>query len=1370
MSSPSTTDLVRPDLSPAKRALLAAILAGRTRAPEIVRGRHGADVPLSFAQERLWFLHRLQQGGTAYASPAAARLSGALDAAALERALGEVVRRHEALRTTFREVDGAPVQRIVPFAGFTLPVEDLSALVEAEREAAVRRRCDEDGAWEFDLVAGPLFRARLLRLGVDEHVLLLCMHHIVCDGWSMDVLFREMWTLYGADVSGEGAALPDLPVQYADYAVWQRAQAGSEREARQVAYWKARLAGAPELLELPADRPRPARPSLRGARVPVEVPAAVAERLRDLARGEGATLYMAVLAAFQVLLARYAGAEDVVVGTPVAGRTRQEVEGLIGLFMNTLALRTDVSGDPTFRQALGRVRETVLGAYEHQEVPFERVVAEVQPQRSLNHSPLFQVVFQLDEGGAAASPVAGLAVRPVEADPGTAKFDLTLALDAHADGIDGTLEYATDLFDRATAQRMAHHLVRALEQAAAGPDVPLSSIELMDGAERRRVLEDWNRTEDTDTDSAGATLPALFAAQVAATPDAVALVFGDAELTYRELDERSNRLAHHLVLLGAGPEARVAICLERSAEMVVAMLAVLKAGAAYLPLDPAYPVDRLAYMLEDSGAAVLVTRDALRGLLPSADVRTVAVDGDAAAIDTANTGPVRGSVHGGNAAYVIYTSGSTGRPKGVVVTHANAASFFAGMDGRVGGTVPGTWLAVTRIGFDIHVLELLWTLLRGFRVIVHPDIANEGAGALADAIRRHAVTHLQCTPSLASLLIAESGVESLAGLDRVLLGGEPLPADLASKVAAILPGGLINMYGPTETTVWSTTHAVGAGEARVPIGRPIAGTRAYVLDAALRPQPAGIPGELFLGGPGVTRGYLGRPALTAERYLPDPFDSGPGGRLYRTGDRARWRHDGVLECLGRVDQQVKIRGYRIEPGEIEAALRGHPAVRECVVVAREDRPGDRRLAAYVTGEDPTAAELRAHLRGTLPEHMVPSSFTVLPALPLLPNGKLDRGALPEPRGDGGGAELDEPRNYAEVQLIQLWEGLLGVAGITPTQGFFDLGGDSFLALHLFARVNRAFGCDLPVATLFAGGTVRHMADAILEQQASAETLPSSVVALQPGGSLPPLFVVHAVDRGVMGYVNLVRHLGPDQPVYGLRDVGELDRPVARIAADHVAAVRSVQPRGPYAFVGWSFGGTVAYEMATLLEAEGETVAFLGMLDTLSPVLVDAWPWSGDLDTVTVLAQEVADRMRRPFSLAGLALEGLDPVEQVRRVAEALLAQDAAPPGFDGDALAEQCRENRARNRSREGHVPGRLRATLTLFRATDVPGRITEFLAPYTAEERRTLAWSRYVAGAVEVHPVPGTHATLGSEPHARTLADHMRRALAAARHTPEPS
>ncbi|HEX5727109.1 MAG TPA: amino acid adenylation domain-containing protein, partial [Longimicrobiaceae bacterium] len=667
--------------------------------------------------------------------------------------------------------------------------------------------------------------------------------------------------------------------------------------------------------------------------------------------------------------------------------------------------------------------------------------------------------------------------------------------------------------------RMMHTaLERLVEALEISPGRAIGSLDVLPEAERRQVVEEWNRTDAEYP--AGACIHALFEVQAARTPDAVAVRFEEESLTYAELDARANRLAHHLAGLGAAPEARVGICVDRSAEMVVAMLAVLKSGAAYLPLDPSYPADRLAYMLQDSGAPLLVTQRSLRGLLPTDGVRIVSVDEDAAAIASNSADAPQTSVDAANAAYVIYTSGSTGKPKGVQVTHGNAVSFFAGMDERVGGSAAGTWLAVTRISFDIHVLELLWTLARGFRVVVQPepDRARDGE-SIAEQIRRHAVTHLQCTPSLAAMMIAESGTGALSGLERILLGGEALPSDLAAQITAVLPNGLVNMYGPTETTVWSATHAVEVVEGLVPIGRPIANTRVYVLDAALRPQPAGVPGELFIGGHGVARGYLGRPDLTAERFVPDAFSAEPGARLYRTGDRARWTAEGVLDYLGRLDAQVKVRGFRIEPGEIEAVLRRHPAVVECAVVARTAGAGDTRLVAYVVGAAEADA-LRAHAGRSLPDYMVPSAFVSLDALPLTPNGKLDRKALPAPELASAEDRYVAPRTPTEEVLAGIWAEVLRLERVGVEDRFFDLGGHSLLATRIVARVRVVFGVDLPLRAVFERPVLSELAAEIERLRGTGAAAGEGAIApAAREGDLPVTFAqerlwfVDALDPG-----------------------------------------------------------------------------------------------------------------------------------------------------------------------------------------------------------------------------------------------------------------
>ena len=1348
-------------LAAARQALREARLRGTGRAAPVARAGDGG-APLSFAQERFWFLEQLRPGFAPHLVPWAGRITGALQPWALERALAEVVRRHDVLRTTFREEDGVPVQVVAPFAGFVLPLEDLSGMDLPRREEVLGRRVADEAARPFDLHAGPMFRARLLRLGQEEHALLLSMHHILSDGWSQGVLLREMWAAYAALRQGNPSPLPELAVQYADFAAWQRNELRGARLERQLAYWRDRLAGAPELLELPTDHPRPLAPSFRGATVPVRVPPAVADGLRALQHAEGATAYMVMLAAFQLLLSRYAGVGDVVVGSPASGRPRKDVEGLIGLFVNTLVVRTDLSGDPSFRALVRRVRDGVLEDFGHQEMPFERLVAELRPDRSPGHSPLFQVLFQLNNEDDLASD--GLRVAGLAGARQVSPFDLSLILEAHAGSIAGILEYSLDLWEPATAARMVEHLQRVLEQVSADPDRPCSRVELAGPAERAS-LSAWNRTAAPY--AAGRCIHQLFQAQVERTPDAVAVVCGEESLTFRALDEAAGRVARHLRGLGVGPEVRVGLCMERGPELIPALLGILKAGGAYVPMDPAHPAERLSYMLDDSGASVLLTQERLRDRMPSREgMRILCVDGEWERIAAESAEAPESGVTSENLCYVIYTSGSTGRPKGVAMHHRGVVNYvewgirFYGADRGSGAPL------FTSMAVDLTVTNLL-PLFAGRPVHLLPE---EGAlEALAGTLRRRPGFGLiKITPLHLGLLNAMLAPEEMAeAAGTLVIGGDSLSAEPTVPWRDHAPGvRLINEYGPTETVVGCSAYALPAGGHRdgpVPVGGPIQNLAFHVLDARLRPVPIGLPGELYVGGAGVARGYLGRPGLTAEKFVPDPF-AGPGARMYRTGDRARWRADGNLMILGRVDHQVKLRGYRVELGEVEAVLRRQDGVDECRVVVREDRPGDRRLVAYVAGGADGEA-LRASLRRSLPEYMVPGAFVVMDALPPTQTGKLDPRTLPAPEYGAGDAGLDEPRNYVEARLIPLWEELLGVRGIGSTQSWFDLGGNSLLALRLFTRVNRAFECDLPVATLFAGATVREMASAVL-RGAHADPGPArSVVPLQPHGSLPPLFLIHSADRNVMGYVNLVRHLGGDQPVYGVRDVGDdLARPIPRIAAEHVQAIRAVQPRGPYYLASWSFGGAVAFEMALQLERQGETAAFVGLLDTIAPPLINEVPLDGDEQIVAGLACEVAEVARRSLDLRPEELRGLDREEQIRRAVQALHAQDAAPADFDPAVLRESCRAVWDRNTSVSLYVPGRFSGTVTLFRASARSAFMADFLAARTDDERHAMGWMPLCAAPVEVHPVPGSHVTLASEPHVRVLADCMRASLARAR------
>ncbi|MEO6196442.1 MAG: amino acid adenylation domain-containing protein [Thermoanaerobaculia bacterium] len=1096
--------------------------------PPMVPVPRDRPLRLSFAQQRLWLLYQLDPASPAYNCPQPFAVSGVLEVSTFAEALSEVVRRHEVLRTRFPSVDGEARQIVMPMVPVAVPVVDLAGLPEEAWQAAVRRLAREDARAPFDLEHGPLVRCTVLRRSEEEHVVLLAMHHVVSDAWSVGILIRELSALYGAFRRGDRSPLADLAIQYGDFAQWQRSWLEGEVLEAQLRFWTSRLSGTESRLSLPLDHARTPQVGHRGAQRPVLLSPARAEELQGLARGHGVTLFMLLLAALQSLLSRYGGGGEVRVGTPIAGRNRIETEPLIGFFVNTLVLPSRLGDDPVFSELLERTREETLSAYAHQDLPFEKLVEEIAPQRDLDRTPLFDVLFALQNVTLPTVQLPELAIAPLHGEGSAAKFDLSLSLGAGERGLGGGFEYDPALFDAVTVERLSVHFASLLRAVVAAPGGRLSELPLLGEPERQALIWEWNDTVAPAAEPA--CLQNLVAAQVSRTPAAVAVVGPDETLTYGELDRRAELLSRRLRALGIGPECCVGVLLERTAELVVALLAVLKSGGAYVPLDAAYPQSRLAFILRDSGAAALITRGDLLaslGTVPEGVHPVLLAAGWQSEPAMELPSDVAAPAGPGNLAYLIYTSGSTGVPKAVALEHRSAVAFVRWAWEVFSPEDLAGVLASTSIGFDMSVFELFVPLSRGGKVLVAANVLE-----LPRLPAVGEVTLVNTVPSAMAELLAGGALP--ASVRTVNLGGEPLPRALADAVHAQGPLRLYNLYGPSEDTTFSTIAAIaGQGSGPSSIGRPVAGTQVYLLGADRRLVPLGAPGELYLGGEGLGRGYFGRPDRTAESFVPNPFAAlagGAGSRLYRTGDLARFRADGELEYLGRIDQQVKVRGFRIEPGEIESVLESHPGVRQAAVVAWTDGSGDRRLVAYVvpSGEEVPAQELREYLRGRLPEPMVPAFLVALASLPRTASGKIDRGSLPSPDLASGSAERSTvaPRSLLELELVGIWEELLGVSGLGVTDDFFELGGHSLLATRLMSRVRERFGADLPLRVLFENPTVATLAERVDTTLQGGEAV--SAPPLVPVPRDKPLRLSFAQQR-----LWFLHQLDPESPAYNL---------------------------------------------------------------------------------------------------------------------------------------------------------------------------------------------------------------------------------------------
>jgi amino acid adenylation domain-containing protein len=1189
------TDEIKASIAQCKAQLL-ELLAARSS------GSAG-EFPVSFGQRRLWFLDQLEPGNPAYHLGASHRIAVRVDVPAMEAAINDVVRRQGALRTVFRAVDGEPLQVVHPFEPRALPLHDLSALEPEQREAQRRRLTLDEAARPFDLARGPLFRAALLRLADNDHVLLFTMHHAVSDGWSLGIFLSDLHVAYEARAAGEAPAFAPLALHYGEHAARERATLSGSTLEHLLSYWRGRLANASPTLALPTDRVRPARRTFEGAALKFGLSAEVSDGLRALARAERATLYMTLLAVFKVLLYRCSGQPDIVIGTPVANRNASDIEHVIGMFVGTLPIRSDLDPHVGWRTLLAQVRENVLEAQAHAALPFEKIVDELRPDRNLAWSPVYQVIFALQN-----TPLAST----FEVTTVASMVDLSLFMWDDGQCIHGTLEYNTVLFDASTAEGLRDQFVALAEAVLHAPDQPIGRLPMMNAAQREQLLHGWNATARPYLRDAA--LPALFDAAAQRWPQAVAVESADpraeglpvARLRYAELAHHADRLALHLLSLGVQPGDAVGLCLERSVGAVVALLAIVKAGAAYVPLEPADPPARTRLVLHDARARHVITQRSLAPRVRADGLCVIEIEQawSQRASDASHPLP---AVSAEALAYIMFTSGTTGTPKGVCVTHRNIARLVCNPDYVELGPHE-VLLQFAPLAFDASTLEIWGALLNGARLVVHPT-AVPTAAELAAVLRERHITTLWLTAGFFHQMV-DHELDALADVRQVLAGGDVLSVPHVQRLLdAKSAGVVVNGYGPTENTTFTCCHRMRPGSKladSVPIGRPIANTRVYILDEHGEPVPPRVAGELFAAGDGVARGYLGGDEAFARRFMPDPFDSRPGARMYRTGDLARWRADGSIEFLGRRDRQVKVRGFRIELEEIEDALRHDPAIGDAAVVARRDSTGSNTLIGYIVprdGQTVDPAAVKRALAERCPPYMLPAALVVLPVLPLTPNGKLDRTALPEPGShEPERAPALEPRTLVEAQLHAILERVLGRSGIGVTDNFFELGGHSLLAVRLFAQIERAFGIKLPVSVLFTAPDIAQLAQHL--QAAGFRSPWSSLVPIQTEGTRRPLFMVPGIGGNVLCYSDLSRLLGPDQPLYGLqaRGLDEREPPFEHIppmAAHYLAEARKVQPHGPYRLGGTCFGGVVAYEMAQQLRAAGESVELL--------FLLEAWP-------------------------------------------------------------------------------------------------------------------------------------------------------------------
>ena len=1307
--------------------------------------------PLSFSQERRWFLQQLDPADRSHIRPVAVRLTGELNVALLEKSLTEISKRHEVLRATFDSAEGSLQQRIAPVRPIKLPVEDCSDLPIDARDARTQAILMEDVRELFDLSTGPILRGTLVRWGMEEHILLLVTHHIVFDAWSSEILIDELFTVYGQLARGSQSDLPALPISYADYAHWQRQRFEAGTFDTSLAYWVDTLRDLPDRVELPVDRRRPTMQASNGACERLRMCPDLVRDLESLARSERTTLFSVLLATFAIMIQRYTGADNFLIGTPVAGRGEIETENLIGRFVNTLVLRCDLAGDPTARELVGRIRETVLNALEHQDVPFEKVVEAVQPKRELGQPPLFDVMFNLENIPRRSASSAELSIEPYALDVFAVGTDFAVEIRKEADGVlVCEFAYRPDLFDRETIERALVHYELLLGSIVEDVSQPVSALAMVSAAERQLLVVEWNQPQRAYTENR--CIHELFDAQVARTPDRVAVVCGSESLSYRELAERVERLAEQLLRCGVRRNVPVGILLERTIDMPVSILAVLKAGGAYVPFDMTVPKQRLIFMLEDAAVHCLITQRSLDADLSTWKGERIVVDGTPTTEGRANDGsPVPDRSLPDDIACIFYTSGSTGKPKGVMHTHRSVVNNIDTAYAVLGVRADDIILQLTSAAYDMSLRDLIGPLLRGVHVVLASEWQIKNPAEIISIMQAQNISAVLGTvPSFLSALVdtvSDQGAR-IPALRLVAAGGETYSRDLAQRMLATFGQQvcLYNCYGLTEVTGIGTVCRIAdvpPDQAMIPIGRPPPNVNVYVLDRSLQPTGIGVPGELYLAGPGVAKGYVNRPELTAERFIRSPFDSGT--ILYRTGDRGRWLACGELEFLGRMDRQIKLRGYRIEPGEIEVSLCEHAAVRQAVVEVYEPMPGERRLAAYVVSNAASGnsiASLREHLRKRLPGYMIPSQFVILDELPLTARGKVDHPALSLLAGTQRlpVEAFVKPETPVETSLAAIWKDVLGVDRIGIHDNFFDLGGHSILAVRLIALLERMFGVSLPLSVLFEYPTVETLSQAVEERDSHLSR--STVVCLQKGDNGPPFFCVPPAASSVNHFAQLVRILSSEIPFYGMQALGlepgevPQDR-IEDMAARYIADMRAIQPNGPYYIGGRCLGAYSAFEVALQLADSGEDVALLALLDPTAPpgmrrdlryYLRRAGYFSRRKQLMRAVLRRVSWAFRQVHRLRVLRYLGSRHIRRIQRTYTAHM-------------------------HAQETYTPRVYAETITFFASRE----------EYSPDNSRSL-WGNLTSGEFDLHLVPGTHRTMSAGPHLRTLVQELEGVIYEAR------